>query len=371
MKIGNLEVYGIIYKITNLVNGKVYIGQTTNERGFEGRYDGYGIGIERVYNYYKYRTKQGDYCNTHLFSSIKKYGFKNFIVNEMFDFAFSESELNIKEKTYINLYKSDNNIFGYNKTNGGNNFKANLDTIRKLSKTIICLNDGNIFESTREASEYYNITIQQINNSCNGKHLYAETKDKKIRLIFKSIEDYNLLSEKEIKELLNKVENDKKKGLNHNSRKVYCITFDKTFNSLTEAENHYNIGRGVISSYLRGKCNKVIINGINTVWCYLEEFKNMSKEDVDLLVYKSTDEYRSEILSKAHIGKYTPSENPNSKKVICLTTGEVFNSGKEAIEKYNCNGLYLCLKGKIKTSGKHPTTGEKLRWDYYKKINLK
>ena len=30
MIINNLEVYGIIYKVTNSVNGKVYIGQTTN-----------------------------------------------------------------------------------------------------------------------------------------------------------------------------------------------------------------------------------------------------------------------------------------------------------------------------------------------------
>lgn len=29
MKIGNIEVYGIIYKITNTINGKCYIGQTT------------------------------------------------------------------------------------------------------------------------------------------------------------------------------------------------------------------------------------------------------------------------------------------------------------------------------------------------------
>lgn len=39
MKIGNIEAYGIIYKIENLINKKVYIGQTTRNNGFKGRYN--------------------------------------------------------------------------------------------------------------------------------------------------------------------------------------------------------------------------------------------------------------------------------------------------------------------------------------------
>ena len=35
-----LEVYGIIYKIENTINHKVYIGQTTCKMGFRDRYRG-------------------------------------------------------------------------------------------------------------------------------------------------------------------------------------------------------------------------------------------------------------------------------------------------------------------------------------------
>lgn len=58
--------------------------------------------------------------------------------------------------------------------------------------------------------------------------------------------------------------------------------------------------------------------------------------------------------------------NPNCKKVICLTTGEIFNYIKQATEKY---GLYKdsiggCCKGKFKYAGKLKD-GSKLIWMYY------
>ena len=35
LNIGNIEVYGIIYKIQNKINQKVYIGQTIKKNGFK------------------------------------------------------------------------------------------------------------------------------------------------------------------------------------------------------------------------------------------------------------------------------------------------------------------------------------------------
>lgn len=97
MKIGNLEVYGVIYKITNKVNGKVYIGQTKN--GFKSRYGG---------NLYK-NTK-----NIYLKRSIEKYGIDNFEICEIIDVAFSREELNLKESMWIARNNSTDNKYGYN-----------------------------------------------------------------------------------------------------------------------------------------------------------------------------------------------------------------------------------------------------------------
>ena len=130
MKIGNLEVYGIIYKITNVINDKSYIGQTVN--GFNKRYPSKGIGIKRYYNFNKKMQNIGRYYNCHLQCSIEKYGFDAFKVDEIIDFAFSKEELNIKEKMYIQIYDTINN--GYNETSGGSDYTASEELRSKLKE---------------------------------------------------------------------------------------------------------------------------------------------------------------------------------------------------------------------------------------------
>lgn len=55
----------------------------------------------------------------------------------------------------------------------------------------------------------------------------------------------------------------------------------------------------------------------------------------------------------------------NSKKVKCLTTGEVFESLCAAARHFNISqgNITRCLKGRSKSAGKHPETGEKLFWE--------
>lgn len=117
MFVDGKEYYGVIYKIENLVNHKVYIGQTTHPRGFNGRYLYHGSGIERVYNCLNSKRGRDDYHNPYLLRSIEKYGFDAFDVDEVYDVAMSEDELNDKEQYYIAQFDSYNN--GYNLTRGG------------------------------------------------------------------------------------------------------------------------------------------------------------------------------------------------------------------------------------------------------------
>jgi len=56
-----------------------------------------------------------------------------------------------------------------------------------------------------------------------------------------------------------------------------------------------------------------------------------------------------------------------TKKVICITTGEIFNSLKDASEKYKISSGHMshCCSGERRSSGKHPITNEPLKWQYY------
>lgn len=156
--VGNMEVYGVIYKITNKVNGKVYIGQTI--RGFNGRYFPNGKGIERVYKYYKYCEERKQRINYHLVKSIEKYGFENFNVNKVFDIAFSKEELDIKERIWIKFYNATNNKYGYNIQEGGNDYLLRGE---KSFKSIFT--EKEVLEIKRLKSEGY--STKEIKNILN------------------------------------------------------------------------------------------------------------------------------------------------------------------------------------------------------------
>lgn len=118
-------MYGIIYKIINKVNNKIYIGQTV--QGFDKRYSCKGDDIERVFNFNNNRKNRNTSYNSKLYNAIKKYGFSSFEVNKIFDLAFSKEELDIKEKYWIDYYKCCNRNNGYNFTCGGNEYTFSED----------------------------------------------------------------------------------------------------------------------------------------------------------------------------------------------------------------------------------------------------
>lgn len=112
----------IIYKVTNLINNKVYIGQTT--KTLKHRQDQHRRETESIRK------------NSYFHNAIAKYGFENFLF-EVIDCADSIEELNNKEVYWINYYNSTNKEIGYNLDSGGRNGKKSERTKKAISLTSI------------------------------------------------------------------------------------------------------------------------------------------------------------------------------------------------------------------------------------------
>ena len=108
--------YGVIYCITNAVNGKKYVGQTRDS-------------IERRWSGHLHSTRAGSSCALH--SAMRKYGVKNFKIEQL-DTAESLEELNEKE-VYLIVQLGTLAPSGYNLTTGGEGFEFSLEARKKIS----------------------------------------------------------------------------------------------------------------------------------------------------------------------------------------------------------------------------------------------
>ena len=93
---------GFIYKITNKINGKSYIGQTIQNVK------------ERFYQHCATKCSKA-VSNMAIHRAIKKYGKSNFTVEVIEE--IDSANLNDRERYWIKYYNSYNN--GYNSTKGG------------------------------------------------------------------------------------------------------------------------------------------------------------------------------------------------------------------------------------------------------------
>jgi hypothetical protein len=228
------NIFGVIYKIKNKINKKVYIGQTTRKNGFDSRYGFRGEGIERVYGFYKAQKEYGENYNKHLLSSIEKYGFDAFEVNKIFDIAYSKEELDKKEIYWIKYFKSTDKEYGYNRLIGGEGFtcgkSAYLSKLGKTRKPIICLETNEVFLTVTDASKKSQICDNTIRNVCIGKFKSAYSKEYNKRLTFEYI-DLELKT----------------------SVPVICITTKETFKNPKEATEYYKVDRSSIVRNCQGK----------------------------------------------------------------------------------------------------------------------
>ena len=162
-------MYGFVYITTNHVNGKQYIGQRKyDKQGKWKEYLGSGIILSRA---------------------IEKYGLENFS-KEIIEECKTKKILNDREIYWINYYNAVESDNFYNIASGGdggntiagytddqrNLLSTKLSNMRKgivnigknngNSRRVICINTMKVFDTINEASTYYNVDKDAIQQCC-------------------------------------------------------------------------------------------------------------------------------------------------------------------------------------------------------------
>ena len=122
--------YGYIYKITNTINVKVYIGKTG--KTIEERWSKHLENAEELKRA-REANPHKNIAGTHLNNAINKYGSNAFIVNQE-DVAYSREELNEKERHWVKEYDSMNPDKGYNMTEGGEGGRQSPEVIKRMTE---------------------------------------------------------------------------------------------------------------------------------------------------------------------------------------------------------------------------------------------
>lgn len=203
-----------IYKITNKINGKVYIGQS--------------IDIEsRIKDHFYKKYSDNKRYHGVIDKEIRKIGVDNFsweVLKEC-----SREELNYYEKYYISLYNSL--IDGYNIKSGGSSLYNSQE------RKVINIDTLEIYNSSTECSKKLNISQGDIVRVCN--HLHGQIKG----YHFMYLDEYEKSGYIEYKPIKN----------TGKPKKVKCIETGRIFESAHDAGRKMNLNFRLISSVCNGK----------------------------------------------------------------------------------------------------------------------
>ena len=286
-----------VYKLTSPSN-KVYIGITS--QSVKKRWNN-GNGYKR--------------CPA-MNKAITKYGWENFTKEILLENT-TESEAKSLETLLIKVHMSNDSRYGYNITEGGEG-----TTGIKMSE---------------EMKEH----LRQINL---GKHHSEETK-RKMSAAHKG-NKYSL-GVKHTEEWKRQISERQKGANNQHAKKVICLETLRVYDTMTQAREETGATKITVccKHYYKHKSSA----GLH--WEYYDEsisddeYKNILQELIE-------EEYENKHHSPSEENRRKTSER-SSVPVICVETGTIFNSIRDACRAYNLSppNVCNCCKGKKKTAG--------------------
>ena len=156
-----------VYKIENLINGKIYIGKSIN--------------VGRRWYEHKTELNENRHINKHLQSAWNKYGEESFRF-VLLEENLTESQALEREEYYIKYYETTNGLYGYNLTDGGQSGVLSKESCEKISRQKMgkynSLTENDIkrikvfaycYMDAREIADIFNVNLKTIRNIIYGE----------------------------------------------------------------------------------------------------------------------------------------------------------------------------------------------------------
>lgn len=169
--------FNCIYCFTNKINGKKYIGQTTN--------------LNRRISEHKSRSGKD---NLPFHNAINKYGFDNFEIEILIEDIYLQEELDEYEKSFIKKFNTVNKKFGYNIAEGGaigNPYKYMSEEQINICKEKQSKKMHEVWNNKTEKEKQE--IIKKISDSNKGKIISEETREKISKTLKKKYENGDIV----------------------------------------------------------------------------------------------------------------------------------------------------------------------------------
>lgn len=312
-----------IYQIYNTVNGKRYIGLSRD--------------VSSRFSQHKRCLNGGRHSNSHLQTAWNMYG------EDAFEFSVIEetslAELQDREIYWIKYYDSFKN--GYNRSGGGDgtsNVIFDEERSRAISerlkgvprfdlrggnapmaRKVVCLNTQEVFDCIKHAAEKYDINYTGIVSTLkNGGTVGKDA------LVFCYYEEYILMDSQDISDRI--ATSIEKRKRSSPLKPIVCLNTGELFRQAKDATDAY--GLSTISNlhkcckHVQHSCG-VDAQGHPLYWLYLDEYLSMSDSEISDFILD-----KQQFVQK-------------KSKVVCTTTGELFETKAAAAKRYNINHAHF------------------------------
>lgn len=324
-----------VYKITNLINGKCYIGQS----------------VQLKTRFCCHRKHNEDSL---IHRAIRKYGLENFSFEVLM--YYDRSDLNLYELLFIQTFNSQSPN-GYNLDMTGSDSVKSLETRKKISDRMssnhpqskgvidIC---GRTWENVKSCAEFFNVNSQHLSSMLNGNRLwYRFLKPLDLHYLKDHDKNYQFITVYELEKLLptryerkpkiiTEIKDSKLSGGGNPMSKKVIDKNGRIWDSLVECSNELNVNKKNLGSMLNGRIPM------------LHRIRDLELKWFGDSKYLSNDKPK-EIKTTRKMRNRKKAQDYSNAKKVCDKNGRIWDSVKDCAEffKVSTNELQKYFRGVI------------------------